>query len=84
MRALLSVWDKTGLVELAAGLAAHGVELVASGGTAAALSAAGIAHLEVADVTAFPRCSTVASRRCTLDCTPGSWPTVPMTSTSRP
>ena len=54
MRALLSVWDKTGLIELATGLAAHGVELVASGGTAAALSAAGIAHLEVADVTGFP------------------------------
>ena len=37
MRALLSVWDKRGLVELAEGLAALGVELVASGGTAAAL-----------------------------------------------
>ena len=54
MRALLSVWDKTGLIELAKGLSAHGVELVASGGTAAALSEAGIAHLEVADVTGFP------------------------------
>jgi phosphoribosylaminoimidazolecarboxamide formyltransferase/IMP cyclohydrolase len=54
MRALLSVWDKTGLIELAKGLAEHGVELVASGGTAAALSDAGIAHLEVADVTGFP------------------------------
>jgi phosphoribosylaminoimidazolecarboxamide formyltransferase/IMP cyclohydrolase len=54
MRALLSVWDKTGLIELATGLAAHDVELVASGGTAAALRDAGIAHLEVADVTGFP------------------------------
>ena len=54
MRALLSVWDKTGLIELATGLAALGVELVASGGTAAALRDAGIAHLEVADVTGFP------------------------------
>ena len=54
MRALLSVWDKTGLIELATGLSAHGVELVASGGTAAALRDAGIAHLEVADVTGFP------------------------------
>ncbi len=54
MRALLSVWDKTGLIELATGLAALGVELVASGGTAAALADAGIAHLEVADVTGFP------------------------------
>jgi phosphoribosylaminoimidazolecarboxamide formyltransferase/IMP cyclohydrolase len=48
------VWDKTGLIELATGLAAHDVELVASGGTAAALRDAGIAHLEVADVTGFP------------------------------
>ncbi len=54
MRALLSVWDKTGLVELATGLRTHGVELVASGGTAAALRDAGIEHLEVADVTGFP------------------------------
>ena len=54
MRALLSVWDKTGLIELAKGLSDHGVELVASGGTAATLSDAGIAHLEVADVTGFP------------------------------
>jgi phosphoribosylaminoimidazolecarboxamide formyltransferase/IMP cyclohydrolase len=51
---LLSVWDKTGLIELATGLRAHGVELVASGGTAAALRDAGIEHLEVADVTGFP------------------------------
>ena len=54
MRALLSVWDKTGLVEFAAGLATQGVELVASGGTAAALSEAGVAHRDVADVTGFP------------------------------
>jgi phosphoribosylaminoimidazolecarboxamide formyltransferase/IMP cyclohydrolase len=54
MRALLSVWDKTGLVELATGLTEIGVELVASGGTAAALRDAGVAHLEVADVTGFP------------------------------
>jgi phosphoribosylaminoimidazolecarboxamide formyltransferase/IMP cyclohydrolase len=54
MRALLSVWDKTGLVELATGLAAHGVELVASGGTASALRDAGVAHLDVAEVTGFP------------------------------
>jgi phosphoribosylaminoimidazolecarboxamide formyltransferase/IMP cyclohydrolase len=54
MRALLSVWDKTGLLELAAGLAALGVELVASGGTAAALAEARIAHRDVANVTGFP------------------------------
>src|SRR5271154_1888074 len=54
MRALLSVFDKTGLVELAHGLAALDVELVASGGTARALAEAGVAHLDVADVTGFP------------------------------
>ena len=54
MRALLSVWDKTGLVEFAAALAALDVELVASGGTASALKEAGIAHQDVADVTGFP------------------------------
>jgi phosphoribosylaminoimidazolecarboxamide formyltransferase/IMP cyclohydrolase len=49
-RALLSVFDKTGLVDFARGLAAHGVELISTGGTAKALSEASI---EVADVTAL-------------------------------
>ena len=53
-RALLSVSDKTGLVDLARGLAQHGVELVASGGTAAALRDAGLAVVEVADLTQSP------------------------------
>jgi phosphoribosylaminoimidazolecarboxamide formyltransferase/IMP cyclohydrolase len=48
MRALLSVWDKTGLVEFASGLAALGVELIASGGTASALTQAAIVHEDVA------------------------------------
>jgi phosphoribosylaminoimidazolecarboxamide formyltransferase/IMP cyclohydrolase len=54
MRALVSVWDKEGLLDFARGLSALGVELVASGGTARALSEAHIDHLEVADVTGFP------------------------------
>jgi phosphoribosylaminoimidazolecarboxamide formyltransferase/IMP cyclohydrolase len=54
VRALLSVWDKTGLVEFATGLHANGVELVASGGTAEALADAAIPHLDVAEVTGFP------------------------------
>jgi phosphoribosylaminoimidazolecarboxamide formyltransferase / IMP cyclohydrolase len=54
VRALLSVYDKEGLVELAQGLADLGWELVASGNTAAALAAAGIAHLQVAEVTGSP------------------------------
>jgi len=54
MRALLSVYDKAGLLEFARGLEALGVELIASGGTARALAEAGILHLDVADVTGFP------------------------------
>jgi phosphoribosylaminoimidazolecarboxamide formyltransferase/IMP cyclohydrolase len=54
VRALLSVYDKTGLEAFAGGLVELGFELVASGGTAAALAAAGIAHREVAEVTGAP------------------------------
>ena len=54
MRALLSVYDKDGLVELARGLSGLGWELVASGNTAAALAEAGVAHVEVATVTGSP------------------------------
>jgi phosphoribosylaminoimidazolecarboxamide formyltransferase / IMP cyclohydrolase len=54
MRALVSVWDKSGLVDFARGLSALGVEIVASGGTATTLAEAGVAHLDVADVTGFP------------------------------
>ena len=53
-RALLSVSDKTGLVELARGLAGMGVEILSTGGTARALRQAGVAVREVADVTGFP------------------------------
>ena len=54
MRALLSVYDKTGLLDLARGLTALGCELISSGGTAAALTDAGIACTEVAQVTGAP------------------------------
>ena len=53
-RALLSVTDKTGLVELATALRAQDVELVASGGTARHLVEAGLAVTPVEDVTQFP------------------------------
>ncbi len=53
-RALISVWDKTGLVDFAMRLAAAGVEIVSSGGTAAELEAAGISVTEVAAVTHAP------------------------------
>ena len=53
-RALLSVSDKTGLVELARGLAAHGVELLSTGGTAAALRETGLSVKDVSEHTGFP------------------------------
>ncbi len=53
-RALLSVFDKTGLAELGRTLSELGIELVASGGTAAALRAAGLAVTEVEELTGSP------------------------------
>ncbi|MHB8262810.1 MAG: bifunctional phosphoribosylaminoimidazolecarboxamide formyltransferase/IMP cyclohydrolase [Acidimicrobiales bacterium] len=53
MRALLSVYDKNGLVELAGGLVSLGWDLVASGGTAGVLADAGIAHSDIASLTGF-------------------------------
>ncbi len=53
-RALISVSDKTGLEDFARALAAQGVELLSTGGTARALSAAGIPVRDVAEVTGFP------------------------------
>lgn len=53
-RALLSVSDKTGLVDLARALADRGVELVSTGGTAKAIRDAGIAVRDVSDLTGFP------------------------------
>jgi phosphoribosylaminoimidazolecarboxamide formyltransferase / IMP cyclohydrolase len=53
-RALLSVYDKTGLVEFGAGLVRLGFELVSTGGTARALRSAGLPVTEVSDVTGFP------------------------------
>ena len=53
-RALLSVSDKTGLVEFGRALAAHGVELVSTGGTASALRDAGLEVRDVAHLTGFP------------------------------
>jgi len=53
-RALLSVSDKTGLVELARTLHAHDIHLISTGGTARALREAGLPVQDVADVTGFP------------------------------
>jgi phosphoribosylaminoimidazolecarboxamide formyltransferase/IMP cyclohydrolase len=53
-RALISVSDKTGLVDFARGLVARGFELVSTGGTAKALHDAGLAVIGISEVTGFP------------------------------
>ncbi len=53
-RALLSVSDKTGLIEFAKALAGHGIGLVSTGGTAKALKDAGLKVTDVAEITGFP------------------------------
>ena len=53
-RALVSVHDKTGLVELGRALAALGIEIVSTGGTARLLRASGVAVREVSEITGFP------------------------------
>ena len=53
-RALLSVSDKTGLIDFAKALAARGVELVSTGGTAKAIAAAGLEVKDVSELTGFP------------------------------
>ena len=53
-RALISVSDKTGLIELAAALAEQGVQLVSTGSTAKQIADAGIAVIEASKVTGFP------------------------------
>ncbi|NOZ11809.1 MAG: bifunctional phosphoribosylaminoimidazolecarboxamide formyltransferase/IMP cyclohydrolase, partial [Gammaproteobacteria bacterium] len=52
-RALISVSDKTGIVEFAQGLANNGIEIISTGGTAATLRQAGIHVIEVSDYTGF-------------------------------
>ena len=53
-RALISVSDKSGLIELGQALVARGVEIVSTGGTAGALAQAGVEVLDVAQLTSFP------------------------------
>ncbi|PJE94790.1 bifunctional phosphoribosylaminoimidazolecarboxamide formyltransferase/inosine monophosphate cyclohydrolase [Streptomyces carminius] len=55
-RALISVYDKTGLEDLARGLDAAGVRLVSTGSTAARIAAAGVAVTPVEELTGFPEC----------------------------
>lgn len=56
MRALISVSDKTGIVEFAKELVGLGVEIISTGGTAAALEKAGVPVIGISDITGFPEC----------------------------
>ncbi|HPM00476.1 MAG TPA: bifunctional phosphoribosylaminoimidazolecarboxamide formyltransferase/IMP cyclohydrolase, partial [Bacillota bacterium] len=55
-RALISVSDKTGIVDLARELAKQGVEIISTGGTAKALEDAGIKVIGISDITGYPEC----------------------------
>ena len=55
-RALVSVFDKTGLDELARGLHEAGVEIVSTGSTAAVIAGAGVPVVKVEELTGFPEC----------------------------
>ena len=55
-RALISVSDKTGVVEFARSLSELGFEIISTGGTSSAISAAGIPVVGVSDITGFPEC----------------------------
>jgi len=55
-RAIISVSDKTGVVDFAKEISALGYEILSTGGTAKALSDAGIACTSVSDITGFPEC----------------------------
>jgi AICAR transformylase/IMP cyclohydrolase PurH (only IMP cyclohydrolase domain in Aful) len=55
-RALISVYDKTGLEELATGLHEAGVEIVSTGSTAARIAEAGVPVMKVEKLTGFPEC----------------------------
>jgi len=55
-RALISVSDKTGVIDFAKGLSKLGVDILSTGGTSSVLSKAGIKIKGVSDVTGFPEC----------------------------
>ncbi len=56
MKALISVSDKTGIVEFAKELSSLGIEIISTGGTYKALKEAGINAMEISDLTGFPEC----------------------------
>jgi phosphoribosylaminoimidazolecarboxamide formyltransferase/IMP cyclohydrolase len=74
MNALISVSDKTGIVEFARALHALGIRLISTGGTAKLLAEQGLPVTEVAQLTEFPEMLDGASRRCTPRCMEACWP----------
>ena len=56
MKALISVSDKTGIVEFAKELAAIGIEIISTGGTYKKLKEEGIKAIEISELTGFPEC----------------------------
>ena len=56
MRALISVSDKTGIVELAKEFTALGIEIISTGGTYSKLKEAGVSAIEISELTGFPEC----------------------------
>ena len=82
-RALLSVSNKTGIVELAKGLRAADVEIVSTGGTSQVLKEAGIKHLQVEDITNLPEIWMAASKHCIPIATLAFWGVVMCTRPKR-
>jgi len=72
--ALLSVFDKTEILDFARKLRSFGIEILSTGGTARALRDAGIEIVEVAEYTGFPEMMGGASRPSTRRSTAASWP----------
>ena len=66
MRALISVSDKTGVVELAKELEALGIELISTGGTYKKLAEAGVKAMEISELTGFPECLDGRVKTCLL------------------
>jgi hypothetical protein len=83
-RALISVYDKTGLEELAKGLHAAGVKIVSTGSTAKKIAAAGIPVQEVEEVTGSPEMLDGRVKTCTRASTAASSPTAASLPTWRP
>ena len=69
-RALISVYDKTGLEDLARALAEAGVEIVSTGSTAKRIADAGVAVTEVAELTGFPEVLDGRVKTCLLYTSP--------------